>query len=808
MPSERGGNTQKKRFRWKRLVQLRLATLLLVITICCVLLGFRQGYIVPYVRQDAAAQRIIEAGGAINYAPAKPAWLAPVVGRDIYKRAIWVDLEHRRIDDELLTALHDMPYVTNLYLAANPITNDGIRYVVPMKKLERLSLWRTGVTDEGLKRIAGMKQLTGLDLHITAVSDDGLARLTNLTSLGEITLPSRITDDGLTHLGRLPNLRVIKANHARSITPRGFRHLAGCPIHSIEADWMHPLQGEELIHFAELPRLLALPGKVVHCSDEQLRSMAGMRELRELSISGAEISDAGLVHLGSLKNLRRLDVTGRISPAGLDHLRRLPVLQQLHLTTELIGEEDIPQLLAGWGPEFHELVVYSPWFEPNPKWDFVRTVDSTPLRGLTKQRLIALYNGRGRLRIFASVCHGKTPFDVEGNVENLSLSLSAAAQPEDLDRLARWPHLRHLAIESKSDEWLALDQVAACRELKCLRLFDCRLEPSELGKLRILHQLIDLRLQAGRNSEALTQQLARLTQLTSLDLSVPHLDPSLNQRKRLQEALPRARIKIDHNRSGSPGFPVGTVTHLRLRGPAIPELNDLSEMGPVKTLTLIGPERFHDLSRFSQFDALQQLNMANVIVATPEQWEHIGRCESLSKLILDGSNVTDDALRQVGRLSNLLDLQLDNTPVTDQGIVHLGGLGNLLSLQLNRPDPQGGPWISDDAMSTIGGLRSLTQLQLFRADVTDAGLKDLASLKRLNHLNLSGTKVTNAGLEHLVGLDSLVSLDLAYCAVDDGGLETLTKFKSLRRVNCFRTGVTRAAVSKLRLRHSRLQIRY
>jgi Leucine-rich repeat (LRR) protein len=781
--------------------------LLVVVTICCAVLGFRQGYIVPYVRQEAAVQRIIEAGGAINYAPAKPAWLAPVVGRDIYHRAIWVDLEHRHVDDDLLTAFHDMPYVTNLYLAANPITDDGLRHVVRLQKLERLSLWRTGITDEGLKRLVGMKQLTGLDLHITAVSDDGLSRLTNLTSLGEITLPSRITDDGLAHLGRLPDLRVVKANNARCITPRGFRHLAGCPVHLIEADWMEPLHGKELEHFAQLPHLLSLPGEVVDCSDEQLQYLAGMRQLRELSISGADLTDAGLVHLGSLKKLARLQVTGRISATGLDSIRRLPQLRRLHVTTELIGEEDIPQLLAGWGPQFDELVVNSPWFDPSPKWHLRPGVDSTPLAGWTKQRLIALGNGRGRLRIFASACHGKTPLDADGNVENLYLTLSVAARSEDLRRLARWPRLRHLGIESASDEPLTLDHVAACRELKCLNMFGCQIEPSELGKLRDLDQLVTLKLQLGWNDESLTQQLVQLKQLKGLELSVPHLPPSLNQTLRLKDGLPGTKIRLNRHPSRSTSFPQGTVTHLQLTGPAIPDLDELSGLGPVKILTLSGAERLHDLSGLDRLDALQELRLTTTVFATPKQWEHVGRREGLSKLILSGSNVTDDALRQVGRLSNLLDLQLDDTPVTDRGIAHLDGLSNLLSLQLNRLDPQGGPWISDNAMPTIRGLTSLVQLQLFRTDVTDAGVQHLASLKRLKHLNLSGTKVTNEGLQHLTALDSLQTLDLAYCEIDDDCLETLTKFQSLRQVNCHQTGVTRPAVNKLRLRHSHLGIR-
>ena len=51
-------------------------------------------------------------------------------------------------------------------------------------------------------------------------------------------------------------------------------------------------------------------------------------------------------------------------------------------------------------------------------------------------------------------------------------------------------------------------------------------------------------------------------------------------------------------------------------------------------------------------------------------------------------------------------------------------------------------------------------LSLFHAQVTDAGLKELAGLKSLQSLILNGTQVTDAGLKELAGLKSLQTLDL------------------------------------------------
>jgi hypothetical protein len=61
----------KRRFRWKRLVQIRLATLLVLVTVFGAFLGFRQAYIISYRRQHAAIERITNAGGSIQFSAAR-----------------------------------------------------------------------------------------------------------------------------------------------------------------------------------------------------------------------------------------------------------------------------------------------------------------------------------------------------------------------------------------------------------------------------------------------------------------------------------------------------------------------------------------------------------------------------------------------------------------------------------------------------------------------------------------------------------------------------------------------------------------
>ena len=69
-------------------------------------------------------------------------------------------------------------------------------------------------------------------------------------------------------------------------------------------------------------------------------------------------------------------------------------------------------------------------------------------------------------------------------------------------------------------------------------------------------------------------------------------------------------------------------------------------------------------------------------------------------------------------------------------------------------------------------MKSLQSLSLrWHAEVTDAGLKELAGLKSLQSLHLGNTKVTDAGLKELAGLKSLQSLDLVGTQGDGRGAE-------------------------------------
>lgn len=147
----------------------------------------------------------------------------------------------------------------------------------------------------------------------------------------------------------------------------------------------------------------------------------------------------------------------------------------------------------------------------------------------------------------------------------------------------------------------------------------------------------------------------------------------------------------------------------------------------------------------------------------------ISRMTRLTRLTLQGSNVSDDDLRHLARLTNLEELNLWHTGVGDAGVTSISGMTTLKSLQL------GDTRITDAAVRELSKLTELRQLALARTKITDDGLKSLVGLKHLIGLKLSETQISDAGLKTLEALPALRGVTLDETAVTADGIAQFAK---------------------------------
>ena len=82
--------------------------------------------------------------------------------------------------------------------------------------------------------------------------------------------------------------------------------------------------------------------------------------------------------------------------------------------------------------------------------------------------------------------------------------------------------------------------------------------------------------------------------------------------------------------------------------------------------------------------------------------------------------------------------------------------------------------VTADGLRAVGGLTTLTYLDLDDCDVTDAVLRELRGLTSLTWLNLEFcSHVTDVGLQHLTSLTALTTLDLRGTSTTKAGRNSL-----------------------------------
>ena len=192
------------RFVWRRLLQYRLRTLLIVTTVVAAGLG-RWSH--KARQQREAVEWVQRIGGGVNYdyelddlhdPPHTPKWLVEVLGVEYFANVKVISLagRGRQVTDLELKHLEGLKALELLNLSGTCVTGAGLEHLNASTTVDALSLRFSEVTDAGLKYLKALNLLT-LDLRNTKVTDAGVEHLKNLTTLQEVWLDNtQVTDAG------------------------------------------------------------------------------------------------------------------------------------------------------------------------------------------------------------------------------------------------------------------------------------------------------------------------------------------------------------------------------------------------------------------------------------------------------------------------------------------------------------------------------------------------------------------------------------------------------------------------------------
>ncbi|MDP7009756.1 MAG: hypothetical protein QF685_00105 [Verrucomicrobiota bacterium] len=126
------------------------------------------------------------------------------------------------------------------------------------------------------KKTGKIEQLLLMNAPLTDLGADRISKLTDLTALNLVD--TQISDEGLKHIGNLPNLRKLELGRNKNITDAGVQHLMG------------------------------------------------LKKLEKLNVSYTRVGDKGLMKLGELPSLNYLDLRrSRVTPAGRDRFEKTPL---------------------------------------------------------------------------------------------------------------------------------------------------------------------------------------------------------------------------------------------------------------------------------------------------------------------------------------------------------------------------------------------------------------------------------------------------------------------------------------------------
>ena len=244
-----------------------------------------------------------------------------------------------------LRALSDLDKLQALELRSTKITDAGLIHLKGLTNLQKLTLRGSKITDAGTEHLKGLTNLEELNLSHTQITDAGIAQLAGM-NLKSLVIPTQATTDiGLKHfLAAIEPRRVLSLMFWGRVTDAGIAQLAGMNLKrlDIRKQVKTDLGLKHYLAAVAPPTALSLgPWKI---TDAGLVHLKGMTKLEDLNLYGTKITDVGLVHLKGLTNLQNITLPKQITDAGLEHLKGLTNLKKLNLNNTQITDAGLVHL--------------------------------------------------------------------------------------------------------------------------------------------------------------------------------------------------------------------------------------------------------------------------------------------------------------------------------------------------------------------------------------------------------------------------------------------------------------------------------
>ena len=271
------------------------------------------------------------------------------------------------VTDEGIRYLARLPRLEQLDVSGTAITDRGLSVLRDLPALESVSLAGTHITDDGIANLSNCHDLETLNLSWTRTGDGALRALAGKRKLRRLLSGAFVTDDGIPLLHELPVFKTWQGGEPRfallsydsepnrlllrgSFTDRGMEHMRGLDgLFGLNLDDSHlALSAAAMIPLISLPNLGWLG---VDAKDDWLPYIAAMPRLRFLGAQDTSAGDDGFVALSKSRSIEY--IWGRrchnLRTRGFAALANLPALRGLSvscLNVEDAGVATLPSFPA------------------------------------------------------------------------------------------------------------------------------------------------------------------------------------------------------------------------------------------------------------------------------------------------------------------------------------------------------------------------------------------------------------------------------------------------------------------------------
>jgi len=260
-----------------------------------------------------------------------------------------------RADAGLMRALSSQFEPYGLRLCQAPQDNDFMLRRLPLhcqaKELKSISFFSSDATEKGLKQLHELPNLEGIDMFGARRLDDrALQQLSKCSNVTNLSLScgaeaNMVSDKGLAEIGKMTQLKELSLSWTE-ITDKGLQVLQKLPnIERLSLHGANNISNDGLKEVARLKNLKHLELAGTNITDDGLKHIENLGHLKILDLRGLAIGDEGvetLSKIGSLQELLLIDT--KITDSAVKSISILPNLEDLSISRTSVSDKAVPYL--------------------------------------------------------------------------------------------------------------------------------------------------------------------------------------------------------------------------------------------------------------------------------------------------------------------------------------------------------------------------------------------------------------------------------------------------------------------------------